>query len=576
MPKAKTSLEQLLYDLRRIEEHRATLTEKKIHKIYKSLTKDLLGFLGETYTTYSDKDGRLYLAQLQEKSKYAKFLEEIASNVDSIAPEIKEEIMKLVESTYEKSYKGMLEAIEKADSSAEIAAITKDISVPPEVIKQAVNNNISKLSLPHVLEKNRQDVVYDIQQTINIGLMNGDRYETMAKKLTERLGVSYNKATNIVRTESHRNIEGGLMDGAKAFSEKIEGSNVVYAAIWKTMKDERVRPSQRRKTKSGWKTYKSKGSANHQKMEGVIIKVGDKFKLETNVYAEAPGLSGTARNDCRCRCFLTYEFMTAEEFAKATGKTIPTQKREKPKTEYMRPEGLTEKEEAVFNELEETYNKLYQKYGVKVDLLGDKLVIEQRDWDRTLDFNVNEYLKEHPKVGRKRAETYVKKTMYPRPEKTEIFLGGEYWDDGVRVTESGGFDHIKKITVNRSAMDFDKTFKEGEEYIINKMARNEERVKKGRRARSLSNVTEGGTGTLLHEYGHAIDYAKGVRDHPKFKEWYSTLTEDEICKGLSTYASTNEKEFIAEAFAESFYSYQRPLSKKFMEILEEILNDKTS
>ena len=45
MPKAEKSLKQILYDIRRIEEHRAYLSEKKIRKIYQNLMKDLQGFL---------------------------------------------------------------------------------------------------------------------------------------------------------------------------------------------------------------------------------------------------------------------------------------------------------------------------------------------------------------------------------------------------------------------------------------------------------------------------------------------------------------------------------------------------
>lgn len=66
----------------------------------------------------------------------------------------------------------------------------------------------------------------------------------------------------------------------------------------------------------------SRNGANHQKMEGVIIQVGDKFQIEPNVYAECPSTSGTARNDCRCRCFLEYTLMSVEKFEELTGKSV--------------------------------------------------------------------------------------------------------------------------------------------------------------------------------------------------------------------------------------------------------------
>lgn len=318
------SLDELLHEVRRIEEHRVELTEKRIKSIYRSLMKDLNGFVSEEYIKYADKDGRLFLSYLDSKNKRAKFLEEIVKNVDGISPKVKQEMLDLVDKTYERSYKGIANAVKNADDTKELLSGTKTL-VRPEVLKQAVNNNIEKLTLDSVMEKHRAEIVADIQQTLNIGLMQGDRYETMAKRIQERLGVSYSKASNIARTESHRNIESGMMDGAKETAKIIEqDGGLIYAATWKTMRDQRVRPQQRRKTKKGWKTTISKNGANHQKMEGVTIKVGEKFTLETSperVEAECPGMSGTARNDCRCRCYVSYSLMTVAEFAKATGQT---------------------------------------------------------------------------------------------------------------------------------------------------------------------------------------------------------------------------------------------------------------
>lgn len=315
------SLDEMLYEIRRIEEHRVELTEKKIKSIYRSLDKDLSAFIAEEYVKYADKDGKLFLSYLDSKGKRAKFLSEIVKNVDGISPQVKQHLMDLVDATYEKTYKGVAKAVKEADDTKELLSGT-DTLVRPEVLKQAVNNNIEKITLDAVMEKHRAEIIADIQQTLTVGLMNGDRYETMAKRIQERLGVSYSKASNIARTESHRNIESGLMDGAKETSNIIDkDGDLIYAATWRTMKDDRVRPQQMRKTKKGWVKTLSGNGANHMKMEGVTIKVGEKFKLEPNVYAECPGMSGTARNDCRCRCFLQYSLMTVAEFAKATGQT---------------------------------------------------------------------------------------------------------------------------------------------------------------------------------------------------------------------------------------------------------------
>lgn len=301
MPKAKTSLNELLHEIRRIEEHRSILTEHKIRKIYKSLVKDLNAFLAEYYVKYADKtDGTLTIAKLQEKMKFAKFLEEIENNVNFFTPKVKREIEDLVDRTYKACYEGMNKAVSEADDVKELVGAS-ELNVRPEVMKQAVENNISKLTLKPLLEKNRQEIIYDIKQALTIGLMNGDRYDTMANKILEKVDFSYGKAIRVTRTESHRNVEAGFNDCAQEIAKGLEGSDIVYTKTWITMKDERVR-----------KTSK----ADHVKMEGVTVEATDNFKLEPGVYAPCPGSSGTARNDCNCRCTLEHKFMKREEFEK--------------------------------------------------------------------------------------------------------------------------------------------------------------------------------------------------------------------------------------------------------------------
>ena len=336
------SLKNLLYDLRRIAEHREQLSEKRIKAIYDNLTKSLNSFVAEQYAEYADEDGRLYVASLDKERKRAWFLNEIINNVDGITPALEREIMSLIDDTFSKCYTGMVAAIQKAETSAEVAKIAKTLRLQPDVLTQAVNNNISKLTLPRVLEKNRAEVIYQIQQELTIGLINGDRYDQMAKRISERVGVSRSKANNIVRTETHRNIESGLMEGAEHVSQDFEEEGLIYAATWRTRKDEKVRPQQRRKTKRGWRTYFSKNGANHIKMEGVTIKVGDKFDLGGGVKAKCPSQSGVAAHDCNCRCFIEYNIMTVEEFVKATGKNITVVSMRKETRQLMNDSGIVD------------------------------------------------------------------------------------------------------------------------------------------------------------------------------------------------------------------------------------------
>ena len=315
------SLNDLLYEIKRIAQHRVVLTDEQIKSIYEQLMKDLDLFLASGYKKYADKDGRLYLSYLDEHRQRAAFLQQIVDNVDNLQPKLAESIAKLIDDTYEECYKGMLASLKSAATSEDIARLLQDIDVNPQTMQAALNNNISKLTLPAVMEANRANIVYQIQRELTTGLLNGDRYETMANRIAERIEVSKSKAMNITRTETHRNVEGGFMDCAEHLQKGLEGSGLIYAATWRNLGDERVRPQVRRKTKKGWKTYRRKNGADHIKMEGQTVKAGEMFNLGNGVKAKAPGQSGVAAHDCQCRCFLEYNLMTVEEFAKATGLT---------------------------------------------------------------------------------------------------------------------------------------------------------------------------------------------------------------------------------------------------------------
>ncbi len=371
----KKTLDYYVSELRRVEKSRQANSEKEIKKIFKRLLKDINSFLAEEYVNFSNGEGILSVAVLQEKARYAKFLQEVDERLKSITADEAKAIQKAVKDTYKAVYEGMNEAVKSSVDSEDLKSRLEGLSIRPEVMNRAVNNPISGLTLPDTLEKHRNEIIYNIKQCINIGLMTGERYDTMAKNVKKVIagdngvGGSYGKAVNIVRTETHRVQESGLYDCAKEIAQCLEGSDLIYAATWHNMGDQKVRPNVRVHTSKGWKTYKAHTTANHQKLEGLTIKVGDKFEIEPGVFAECPGSSGTARNDCNCRCFLEYSLMTVEEFAKATGKTVEEVKKsqniQENEVEKSVESGIIKTEKDNLQKLLSEPEKLFASYSPK-------------------------------------------------------------------------------------------------------------------------------------------------------------------------------------------------------------------
>lgn len=415
-----------------------------------------------------------------------------------------------------------------------------------------------------------------ITAQVSRGIANGSSFAQVAQQISFKMTGTYNtnggalgNAMRIARTEGHRIQVQGAMDAC--YNAKEKGADIVKQ--WDSTLDARTRDS-------------------HAQVDGEIRELDEKFSNGL-MYPADP--SGGAAEVVNCRCALLQrakwaldekELATLKNRAEIFGidKTENFNDFKKKylkissdETDYFWGETLTPTEKTVLKEIQGYYDEVSEKYGVKLDIIGDKLADQQADWDLALKMNVQEYMKEHPKVSKKQAESIVKKSkMPPRPTKNSISIleGGQYWHDTTRIVEKDGeysLKRIKKIIVNQNASDFAMTIKESEEKMAEHFAKIERRKAKGRGRQYVSNATEGGAGTFLHEYGHAIDFTHGIAENPQFLEWYNTLTEDEICKGLSSYATTNANEFIAEAFAENFFSYQRPLSKQFMKILDNIL-----
>lgn len=315
-------LEYYLAQARRIAEHREAGAEKQIRRLYKAMLKDLQTFISDTYVQYA-KDDKLTYAMLQEAGYNARFLEEIEQRLNISTPKTARELRQLVEDTYDAAYKAMVDGVARAAGGLE-TEFAESIAITPEQVKRAVENPVSGLTLSDTLEKNRREIIYSIKRTVGVGLMNGDRYTTMARRISEQVDGDYKKAIRIARTETHRVRETGNHDAAQYVDKELQKGTTGrrMCKTWKTMKDERVRPQRRRKGKKGWSTKMGRGP-NHMILDGQTVLAGEDFDLKDGHTAPVPGMSGVAGHDINCRCYASYEMLTDAEFFAKTGKHFP-------------------------------------------------------------------------------------------------------------------------------------------------------------------------------------------------------------------------------------------------------------
>lgn len=311
-------LQYYFAQLRRIEDNRSKQAEKEIRKLYKDMLKDLQNFIADEYVKLA-QDGKLTYEILHGKNEYARFLKEVEKHLNGISPKVSKEIRKTVEEIYKLGYDGMVDAVAKSTTSEDLRKAFKSVpQATPETIKAAVENPVSGLTLNDTLEKNRREIIYDIKKQIGIGLTVGDRMSTMARRIADSLDGDYKKAVRIARTETHRVREEGHLKACLEIDSTLEKgtSGKRMYKVWRTMKDERVRPNRMYKTKKGWKHGKA-GGEDHVKMDGVEIPVNEPFKLSGGAKAMSPGQSGVAGHDINCRCTVEYILKDVADAEKA-------------------------------------------------------------------------------------------------------------------------------------------------------------------------------------------------------------------------------------------------------------------
>lgn len=319
----RKKLDALLVQARRIAAHREAGAEREIRRVYRELLKGLLGYIAELHARFADGDGRLDYAALQKAGYEARYIEEIERRIGIASREVAVQVDALIKETYKLAYDSMVQGVMAQGKAPITERFAQSIAITPEQIAKAVNNPIMDLAL----EKNHRDIMYEIKQAVAVGLMNGDRYASVARRISEHLSAdrgAYKRAVRIARTEAHRVREAGNNDAALRVDEELKAgdSGLRMVKTWRTMKDERVRPQRRRKGKGGWTTRMGKG-ANHMRLDGQTVLADENFDLKDGHTAPAPGMSGIAGHDINCRCIVVREVMDDAEFFAKTGRHLP-------------------------------------------------------------------------------------------------------------------------------------------------------------------------------------------------------------------------------------------------------------
>jgi SPP1 gp7 family putative phage head morphogenesis protein len=250
--------------------------EKNLDKAFAERMKDILTQIATMYEKYS-VEGELTLAQMSKYGRLAKEMEVITEEMTEQYKYVSEAIQELMENTYLQNY------LRSAFLYEYQAQVSMGFTVPStKLIKAAIRNPIPKLTLPEIMKAHRNQIVNDINIQLTQGLLAGEDYSRMAKRITKVVDFSRAKARRVARTEAGRvRSEARLAAGEQA--EK----HANLTKVWLSSLDERTRLS-------------------HRKLDSQEADKDGYFHYQ-GLKAKAPLLWHRADLDINCRCTIIYK-----------------------------------------------------------------------------------------------------------------------------------------------------------------------------------------------------------------------------------------------------------------------------
>jgi SPP1 gp7 family putative phage head morphogenesis protein len=206
-------------------------------------------------------------------------------------------------------------AIEReAQKALEVQVKLRFGMLSPKTIEAAVQNPLDRYgagkrkdSLGFLFRnsKNSETLVRQLNEQLTQGLIRGESYQNVAKRIKERMDVGATNTLRVAHTEMHRcHVEGRL-----AGFQQAEKSGVELDYIWTATVDDRTRDM-------------------HADMDGrkadAVVDGRPFFALPDGITVEGPGLTGIPEHDINCRCGVRAEVMGySPELRRVRGQAEP-------------------------------------------------------------------------------------------------------------------------------------------------------------------------------------------------------------------------------------------------------------
>lgn len=248
-------------------------SQKELLNAYKTAASDVNKEIAELYAKYSEK-GVLSYSEVQKYNR----LGSLEKSINEIVKKLKNTVQRITGRAMENAYK---ESYYYSMYLAEMQAKTGIgfSTVNENMVNAAVMLPQSGLTYIQTITKNFTASLVQIKQTITNGIIRGDSYSTMSRRVRDIFGGNAYNAERVIRTEAHRTMVQGSIDAY----DQADELGVKSRRMWVATLDTRTRDT-------------------HGNIDGQYADKDNIFTFSDGITTKGPGLSGYAEHDINCRC----------------------------------------------------------------------------------------------------------------------------------------------------------------------------------------------------------------------------------------------------------------------------------
>lgn len=175
----------------------AARQERTMAVIYKDLYKEIAKEMSYFYTKYGDSKGVLTLAEAQKYNRLKNLYKTLQGHLDASFRYQQQDVAKFLKGALEESYYVSIFNIQQG-----VGVGTSFNLLPDKTIQNVLQFPWSGQNFSSNLWDSKKQLLGNMQNTIQQGLIRGEGYREMAKNLQTRVNTSYSNARRIIQTET--------------------------------------------------------------------------------------------------------------------------------------------------------------------------------------------------------------------------------------------------------------------------------------------------------------------------------------------------------------------------------------